>query len=69
MSVMDKLWDAFSTVIKMNAKVIAQAAAMTDDRSASQDRRSDGARDSSGNHFGDCPIDQGRRRQQATALP
>ncbi|HEY6620194.1 MAG TPA: hypothetical protein VIY68_11645 [Steroidobacteraceae bacterium] len=25
---MDKLWDAFSTVIKMNDKVIAQAAAM-----------------------------------------
>jgi hypothetical protein len=24
----DKLWDAFSTVIKMNDKVIAQAAAM-----------------------------------------
>jgi hypothetical protein len=29
MSMMDKLWDAFSTVIKMNDKVIAQAAAMT----------------------------------------
>ena len=29
MSMMDKLWDAFSTVIKMNYKVIAQAAAMT----------------------------------------
>jgi hypothetical protein len=28
MSMMDKLWDAFSTVIKMNDKVIAQAAAM-----------------------------------------
>ena len=28
MSMMDKLWDAFSTVIKMNYKVIAQAAAM-----------------------------------------
>ena len=26
---MDKLWDAFSTVIKMNDKVVAQAAAMT----------------------------------------
>ena len=29
MSMTDKLWDAFSTVIKMNDKVIAQAAAMT----------------------------------------
>ena len=29
MSMMDKLWDAFSTVIKMNDKVISQAAAMT----------------------------------------
>jgi hypothetical protein len=29
MSMMDKFWDAFSTVIKMNDKVIAQAAAMT----------------------------------------
>ena len=29
MSMMDKLWDAFSTVIKMNDKVVAQAAAMT----------------------------------------
>ena len=29
MSMMDKLWDAFSTVIKMNDKVIAQAAAMS----------------------------------------
>lgn len=28
MSMMDKLWDAFSTVIKMNDKVISQAAAM-----------------------------------------
>jgi hypothetical protein len=28
MSMMDKLWDAFSTVIKMNDKVIAQATAM-----------------------------------------
>jgi len=28
MSMIDKLWDAFSTVIKMNDKVIAQAAAM-----------------------------------------
>jgi hypothetical protein len=28
MSMMDKLWDAFSTVIKMNDKVVAQAAAM-----------------------------------------
>ena len=28
MSMMDKLWDAFSTVIKMNDKVIAQAVAM-----------------------------------------
>ena len=28
MSMVDKLWDAFSTVIKMNDKVIAQAAAM-----------------------------------------
>jgi hypothetical protein len=28
MSMTDKLWDAFSTVIKMNDKVIAQAAAM-----------------------------------------
>ena len=28
MSMMDKLWDAFSTVIKMNDKVSAQAAAM-----------------------------------------
>jgi hypothetical protein len=25
---MDKLWDAFSTVIKMNDKVVSQAAAM-----------------------------------------
>jgi hypothetical protein len=25
---MDKLWDAFSTVIKMNDKVVAQATAM-----------------------------------------
>jgi len=25
---MDKLWDAFSTVIKMNDKVVAQAAVM-----------------------------------------
>jgi hypothetical protein len=29
MSMTDKLWEAFSTVIKMNDKVIAQAAAMT----------------------------------------
>ena len=29
MSMMDKLWDAFSTVVKMNDKVVAQAAAMT----------------------------------------
>lgn len=29
MSMMDKLWDAFSTVIKMNDKVIAQAVAMS----------------------------------------
>jgi hypothetical protein len=29
MSMMDKLWDAFSTVIKMNDKVISQAAAMS----------------------------------------
>jgi hypothetical protein len=29
MSMMDKLWDAFSTVIKMNDKVVAQAAAMS----------------------------------------
>jgi hypothetical protein len=28
MSMMDKLWDAFSTVIKMNDKVVSQAAAM-----------------------------------------
>ena len=28
MSVTDKLWDAFSTVIKMNDKVVSQAAAM-----------------------------------------
>jgi hypothetical protein len=28
MSMMDKLWDAFSTVIKMNDKVVAQAVAM-----------------------------------------
>jgi hypothetical protein len=28
MSMTDKLWEAFSTVIKMNDKVIAQAAAM-----------------------------------------
>ena len=28
MSMMDKLWDAFSTVIKMNDKVVAQAAAL-----------------------------------------
>ena len=28
MSMMDKLWDAFSTVIKMNDKVVGQAAAM-----------------------------------------
>jgi hypothetical protein len=28
MSMTDKLWDAFSTVIKMNDKVSAQAAAM-----------------------------------------
>jgi hypothetical protein len=28
MSMIDKLWDAFSTVIKMNDKVITQAAAM-----------------------------------------
>ncbi len=29
MSMMDKLWDAFSTVIKMNDKVVNQAAALT----------------------------------------
>jgi len=29
MSMTDKLWDAFSTVIKMNDKVIAQAVAMS----------------------------------------
>ena len=29
MSMMDKLWDAFSTVIKMNDKVVSQAAALT----------------------------------------
>ena len=29
MSMTDKLWDAFSTVIKMNDKVVGQAAAMT----------------------------------------
>lgn len=29
MSMMDKLWDAFSTVIKMNDKVISQAAVLT----------------------------------------
>lgn len=29
MSMMDKLWDAFSTVIKMNDKVVGQAAALT----------------------------------------
>ena len=29
MSMMDKLWDAFSTVIKMNDKMIAQAVAMS----------------------------------------
>lgn len=28
MTMMDKRWDAFSTVIKMNDKVIAQAAVM-----------------------------------------
>jgi hypothetical protein len=28
MSMTDKLWDAFSTVVKMNDKVAAQAAAM-----------------------------------------
>lgn len=28
MSMTDKLWDAFSTVIKMNDKVVSQAAAM-----------------------------------------
>jgi hypothetical protein len=28
MSMMDKLWEAFSTVIKMNDKVISQATAM-----------------------------------------
>ncbi len=28
MSMMDKLWDAFSTVIKMNDKVVGQAAAV-----------------------------------------
>lgn len=28
MSVTDKLWDAFSTVTKMNDKVVSQAAAM-----------------------------------------
>jgi len=29
MSMMDKLWDAFSTVIRMNDKVVSQAAVMT----------------------------------------
>lgn len=29
MSMVDKLWDAFSTVIKMNDKVVSQAAVLT----------------------------------------
>jgi hypothetical protein len=29
MSMTDKLWEAFSTVIKMNDKVVGQAAALT----------------------------------------
>jgi hypothetical protein len=37
MSMMDKLWDAFSTVIKMNSKVVAQAAAMAAQQAKSED--------------------------------
>jgi hypothetical protein len=37
MSMMDKLWDAFSTVIKMNDKVIAQAAAMATQQAKIED--------------------------------
>lgn len=37
MSMMDKLWDAFSTVIKMNDKVVAQAAAMTTQQAKIED--------------------------------
>ncbi|MGC1386724.1 MAG: hypothetical protein WA807_01815 [Steroidobacteraceae bacterium] len=37
MSMMDKLWDAFSTVIKMNDKVIGQAAAMATQQAKIED--------------------------------
>jgi hypothetical protein len=37
MSMMDKLWDAFSTVIKMNDKVVSQAAAMATQQAKIED--------------------------------
>lgn len=37
MNMMDKLWDAFSTVIKMNDKLVSQAAAMAAQQSKIED--------------------------------
>ncbi len=37
MSMTDKLWEAFSTVIKLNDKVIAQAAAMATQQAKIED--------------------------------
>jgi hypothetical protein len=37
MSMMDKLWDAFSTVIKMNDKVVSTAAAVATQQAKIED--------------------------------